>query len=108
MIEIPLNANPDVIEDDRKTIEASDIGELKAEAQRRIEAAADDPTIQSYFVRQDTKTVIKTDKEYDWCQSRKIPLSIVSYTMAAALLRAEDEKKRKKKSKRKKQKAARK
>lgn len=108
MINLPVNATEKPVEDTRRTIEASDMGELAAEAQRRIEEAADDPTVQSYFLRQDTNTVIKTEEEYLFCTKRGISIKVIPYGHARDVLKREDALKNQEKTERQRRKAARK
>ncbi len=92
------------VEDVRK---AEELQELEDEARRRIAELGDDPRSQSYFMRLDSKTVVKDEQEYVACQKRGIPMQIVNYSHAASLLANEDARKRQKLKARQKSKAAR-
>jgi|SRR5882672_11735445 len=71
-----------------------EIEKLHAEVKARMEANADDPRLQNYFVRLDRNTVIQNEEEYVRCQIEGIKLKTVSYSAAKQLLAEADAKKR--------------
>lgn len=83
--------------------EAEAMAELHEEAQRQMEARAEDPSTQNYFMRVDKKTVVKDEAEYQWCLAKQIPMKVIPYGHALQLLKVEDARKAQKlKAKRKK------
>jgi hypothetical protein len=87
------NIGPEAIaymdEQERKAI-----AELEQEAKERMSAAAEDPRQQSFFMRTDTGTVVKDEKEYNRCQAKQIPLKMIPYGHALQLLKEEDARKK--------------
>ena len=88
----------------------AEIAKLQAEAQRLI-ADDTDPREQHYFMRLDTKTVVRDEAEYMAALSRGVPMKVIPFGHALQLLKEEDARKRKalaKKKARKRAKASRK
>jgi hypothetical protein len=80
------------------------IDEINRRALEEIERH--DPRKQNYFMRLDTKSIIKTEKEYNWCLANQIPFKIVTYESAKTVLMQEDARKKQKQKKKQKRKAA--
>lgn len=80
--------------------------QLHEEAQRQMEARAEDPTTQSYFMRADTKTVVKDEAEYQWCLAKQVPMRVIPYAHALQLLKVEDARKAQRQKAKRKKKAA--
>lgn len=70
------------------------LAELEAEARARMDAAANDPRTQNYFMRLDKHTVIQDEREYVQCQVKGVKIKIVSYGTAMHLLKVEDARKK--------------
>lgn len=74
--------------------EVAQIEELEAEAKRIIDVQAEDPAAQSYFMRLDTHSVVKTEQEYFGCVKHHVQMKIVTYAHAQHLIAEEDARKR--------------
>jgi hypothetical protein len=88
--------------------DTKEIQDLERAALEKITSERKDPRQQTYFKRLDTQTVVKSEKEYTFCQNKKIQMALVSYNQAFALLMQEDAGNRNKIKKIKKRKAAKK
>jgi hypothetical protein len=81
--------------------------ELQEEAERLMDEASQDPSLQQYFMNLDTKTVVKSEKEYQLCLKNHVPMKVIPYGYALHLLKEEDARKRQKLKNKKRRKAAR-
>lgn len=79
--------------------------ELEAEARKRM-AADQDPREQNYFLRTDKRTVVRTDKEYVYCQLNDISLRMIPYSAAVQALKEQESRDRNKAKGKQKKKAA--
>lgn len=70
------------------------VAEMEEEARRRMEIDAADPTKQNYYMRTDTRTVVKDEKEFVACQAKHVPLKVIPYAHAIQLVKEEDARKR--------------
>lgn len=66
------------------------------------------PEDQSYFMRTDTRTVVKSESEYTKTSERGVPMRIIPFSYAVQLLKEEEARHKKKIKARRKQKVARK
>lgn len=66
------------------------IAELEAEARVRMETASADPRTQSYFMRMDKRTVVRSESEYVQCQMKGVPMRVIPYGHALQLLKDQD------------------
>lgn len=83
--------------------ERAAIAEMEEEARQRMEADAQDPRKQNYFMRTDTNTVVKDEQEYVRCQLKGVQMRVIPYGHALQLLKEEEARKRQRqKAKRKK------
>jgi len=80
--------------------------ELEAEARRRMALDNQDPTQQSYFLRADKRTVVRTDKEYVYCQLNNIPMKVIPYIAAVQALKEQESRERQRSKAKQKKKAA--
>lgn len=78
---------------------------MEAAAYEAMERDQGDPTKQSYFVRRDRGTVVKTEEEYDRLSRAGVKMEVVPYSTALQLVN-EEKAKRKPAKKRKANKAA--
>ena len=67
--------------------------ELEAEAQRRM-ALDQDPTQQNYFLRVDKRTVVRSEKEYVYCELHGIPMKLIPYTAAVQAIKEQEARER--------------
>ena len=88
--------------------EAAAIKEMEEEARHRMQLDQDDPTQQSYFLRLDRRTIVKTEEEYVRCQLQGVPMKVVPFSTAVHVLREQDAKKKRDAKNAKKKKAAKK
>lgn len=88
-------------------LDLSQIETMQADVEEQIAAEQEDPTTQQYFMRLDTKTVIKTEAEYFQVQAKGIRTKVVGYPYAMALLANEEAKLRAKQARRRANKVAR-
>jgi hypothetical protein len=79
--------------------------ELEAEARRRM-AADQDPRDQNYFLRTDKRTVVRTDKEYVYCELEGISMKVIPYSAAVQALKEQESRERNKAKSKQKKKAA--
>lgn len=82
------------------------IEELEAEARRRMATASEDPTDQSYFLRTDKRTVVRTDKEYVYCQLNGVSMKVIPYSAAVQALKEQESRERQRDKAKQKKKAA--
>ena len=70
------------------TLTDDEMDEFTAEVEKQIAAkiAAADPRRQQYIRRWDNNTVVTSDAEYERCQKGGVPMGLISYTQAIALL----------------------
>lgn len=73
------------------------VAAAEAEAKRRIEEAG--PEEQHYLVRMDSGKVVKDQREYNHCITKRIALKAVTYDEAIALVEQEEEARRVRKEK---------
>ncbi len=66
-----------------------------------------DPREQSYFMRLDKKTIVRSEKEHEVCVAQHIPMDIVPYSHAVQVLKEEEARHRNKIKARRKKKTAR-
>lgn len=74
-----------------------DVAAAEEEARRRIEEAG--PEEQHYLVRMDSGKVVKDQREYNHCITKRIALKAVTYDEAIALVEQEEEARRVRKEK---------
>jgi len=91
---------------EEKTYSQEEIDRIQAEMLEKIERA--DPRNQDYLMRLDTKSLIRTEKEYNWCLANRIPLKVITYPAALQVLKEDDAKKKREKKIRQKKKMAKK
>lgn len=89
-------------------MEAREIKRMEEEAREKMALDQDDPTQQSYYRREDRKTVVKTETEYVRCQLTGVRMTVIPYTTAIHLLKEEEARKRSEKKQKQKIKAAKK
>lgn len=106
---------PPYYEDIREGVDALEepiddelVEDMYRQAAAHIEKMKDDPSQQNYLQRLDTKGLIQTQKEYDWCLQNRIPMKTIPYGMAVELLKQMDAQKRKDSAKKKARKVAKK
>lgn len=85
--------------------EQAALEEMRIAAERAI-AADTDPRRQNYYMRTDTKTVVKDEREFNACVAKKVPLKVIPYSHAVQLVKEEDARKRKALKDKRKKKAA--
>jgi hypothetical protein len=81
--------------------------EFTAEVQAQMEAEQSDPRKQMYFLRTDTKTIVKNEEEYFIAMRKNVPMKQVSYGHAMATVAIEKAREAKKRKTRVKNKTAR-
>lgn len=86
--------------------QANVVAELEDEARRLMELDSGDPTQQSYYMRTDRRTVVKTEQEFVQCQINGVQMKIVSYATAMHLVVEEDARARRAVKEKRKKKAA--
>lgn len=75
-------------------VAAAEIADLEAEARERMRLDQEDPSTQSYYRREDRKTIVRTEQEYVRCELQGIPMTVIPYTAAVQLLKEEEARKR--------------
>lgn len=73
--------------------EAAAIAELEAEAER-VMGLDKDPRDQSFFLRADRRTVVRSEAEYVACQRAGIPMKVIPYSAAVQALKEQDARER--------------
>lgn len=81
-----------------------EIDRIHAEVQAEMER--NDPSKQNYFMRLDTKSLIKTEAEYNYVMANGIPFKVVPFSHARQVLMEEDARKRNVKKAKQKKKTA--
>lgn len=104
--DLPVFDNPKDALEFMDQQEAEAMRELHEEAQRQMEAKVEDPSTQNYFMRMDTKTVVKDEAEYQWCLAKRVPMKVIPYGHALQLLKVEDARKAQRLKAKRKKKAA--
>lgn len=85
-----------------------ELDQINQQARAHIEAMSQRPEEQNYFMRLDSKSIIKTEKEYLFCINNRIPIRVITYAHAKEVLRLEDANKRKARKEKQKKKNSRK
>lgn len=79
--------------------------EMRIEAEKAI-GADTDPRRQNYYMRTDSKTVVRDEREFNACVAKKVPLKVIPYSHAVQLVKEEEARKKKAQKDKRKKKAA--
>lgn len=90
---VPTPAFEDIREGLDYMDEQRALEEMRIAAERAM-AADTDPRTQSYYMRTDTKTVVKDEREFNQCVAKKISLKVIPYSHAVQLLKEEEARKK--------------